>query len=98
MSARQFVSTGWFRYIAFHAERQHFARNSVWAFNLAPAFPRGALTLCPLLGMGISPRRCTGIGLLFLSADVFSSFSYCILVCESVFRVYASFCLHPPCV
>jgi hypothetical protein len=41
-----------------------FARNSVWAFNLAPAFPCGALTLCPRLCMGISPRRYTEIFLL----------------------------------
>jgi hypothetical protein len=26
----------------------------VWAFNLAPSFPRGALTRCPQLCMGIS--------------------------------------------
>jgi hypothetical protein len=31
---------------------------------LTPAFPRGALTLCPQLCMGISPRRYTEIGLL----------------------------------
>jgi hypothetical protein len=39
-------------------------RNSVWAFNLAPAFPHGALTLCPQLCMGISSRRYTETGLL----------------------------------
>ena len=33
------------------------ARNSIWAFNLAPAFPRGALTLLPQLCLGISSRR-----------------------------------------
>ena len=57
-------SIGRFRYIASHAERGRFARNSVWAFNLAPAFPRGALMLCPQLRMSISPRRYTEIGLL----------------------------------
>jgi hypothetical protein len=36
---------------------------SVWASNLAPAFPRGALTLRPQRCMGISPRRYTEIGL-----------------------------------
>jgi hypothetical protein len=56
---------GRFRYIAFRAERSRFARDSVWAFNLAPAFPRRALTLCPQLCMGISPRPYTEIGLLF---------------------------------
>jgi hypothetical protein len=45
-----------FRYIASRAERRRFACNSVWAFNLAPAFPRRALTLCPQLCMGISHR------------------------------------------
>jgi hypothetical protein len=52
---------GRFRYIAGRAERC-FARNSVWAFNLAPALPHRALTLCPQLCMGISPRRYTEIG------------------------------------
>jgi hypothetical protein len=55
---------GRFRYITSRAERGRFDRNSVWAFNLAPAFPRGALTLCPHLCMGISPRRYTENGLL----------------------------------
>jgi len=54
---------GRFRYIASRAERLRFDRNSVRAFNLAPAFPRGALTLCPQLCMGISSRRYTEIGL-----------------------------------
>jgi hypothetical protein len=36
----------------------------VWAFNMAPAVPRGPLTLCPQLCVGISPRRYTEIGLL----------------------------------
>jgi hypothetical protein len=31
---------------------------------MAPAFPRGALTLCPQLCMGMSPGRYTKIGLL----------------------------------
>jgi hypothetical protein len=39
------LSIGRFRYIASRAERWRFVRNSVWAFNLVPAFPRGALTL-----------------------------------------------------
>jgi hypothetical protein len=39
-------------------------RNSVWAFNLAPAFLRGALSLCPPLCMGIAPRQYTEICLL----------------------------------
>jgi len=55
---------GRFRYIASRAERERFARNSVWAFTLAPAFLRGALTPCPQLCMGISPGRYTEIGLL----------------------------------
>jgi hypothetical protein len=59
-----FPSTGRFRYIACRAERRRFARNSAWAFNLAPAFPRGALTLCPQLCICISPRRYTEIGIL----------------------------------
>ena len=47
VSAASLAGTmGRFRYIASRAERCRFARNSVWAFNLAPAFPRGALTLC----------------------------------------------------
>jgi hypothetical protein len=50
--------------MASRAERRRFARNSVWAFNLTPAFPRGALMLCPQLCMGISPWRYTEIGLL----------------------------------
>jgi len=49
--------------MASHAERRRFVRNSVWAFNLAPAFPRGALMLSPQLCVGISYRRCTKIGL-----------------------------------
>jgi len=53
---------GRFRYIASWGERCRFARNSVWAFNLAPAFPRRALPLCPQLCMGISPKRYTEIG------------------------------------
>jgi len=44
---------GRFRYVVSRAERRCFARNSVWALNLAPAFPRGALTRCPQLCMGI---------------------------------------------
>jgi len=51
----QRLPIGRFRYIASRAERRRFARNSVWAFNLAPAFPRGALTLCPQLCMGFHP-------------------------------------------
>jgi hypothetical protein len=46
---------GRLRYIASRAERRRIARNYVWAFNLAPAFPRGALTLCPQLCLGIQP-------------------------------------------
>ena len=63
---QNWLSIGRFRYIASRAERSRFARNSVWAFNLAPALPRGALTLCPQLCMGISPRRYIDIGLLQL--------------------------------
>jgi hypothetical protein len=36
--------------------------NSVWAFNLAPAVPRGARTLCPRLCNGVSPRGYTEMG------------------------------------
>ena len=36
---------GRFRYTAYRAKRGRFVHNCVWAFNLAPAFPRGALTL-----------------------------------------------------
>ena len=68
---------GRFRYIASRAERRHFGRNSVWAFNVAPVFPCGALTLHPQLCMGISPKRCTEIGLLQgPTADNSSSAAY----------------------
>jgi hypothetical protein len=63
------ASIGRIRYIASRAERRRFARNSVWALTLAPAFPRGALTLCPQLCMGITPGRCTEIGLLAVPAS-----------------------------
>ena len=53
---------GRFRYIASRAERRRFARNSVWAFSLAPGFPRETLTLCPQLCVGISHRRHTVTG------------------------------------
>jgi hypothetical protein len=49
--------------------------------NLAPAFPRGALTLCPQLCMGISPRRCTETGL-FESVSPALTLSGC--SCEKV--------------
>ena len=61
------LSIGRFRYIASRAERSRFVCNPVWAFNLAPAFPRRALTLCPQLSMGILPRRYTEIGLFQLA-------------------------------
>ena len=47
----------------------------MWAINLAPAFPRVALTLCPQLCMGTLPRRYTDIGLFWsytISYDVAS--------------------------
>jgi hypothetical protein len=59
--------TGRFRYIASRAMRKRFVRNSVWAFNLAPACPRGALTLCRQLCMGVTPGRYSEIGLLSIS-------------------------------
>jgi len=55
---------GRFRYIVSRVERRRFVRNSVWAFNPAPAFPRGAPKLCSQLCMGISHRRYTENGLL----------------------------------
>jgi len=54
---------GRFRCIVSSAECLRFVCNSVWAFTLAPASPRGALTLSPPLCMGISPGRYTEIGL-----------------------------------
>jgi hypothetical protein len=60
---RHALCIGRFRYIASRAERRRFARSSVLAFILTPAFPRGALTLCPQLCMGISARRYTEFGL-----------------------------------
>ena len=66
------TALGWYGYYKFSVEEElfqdelrregrvsgrGFVRDSVWAFNLAPAFPRGALTLCPQLCMGILPRR-----------------------------------------
>ena len=36
---------------------------SVWAFNLTPALPRGSLTPCPQLYVGMPPRLYIKIGL-----------------------------------